>query len=257
MPKTWETSPCAHDIDFIFQSKTALKLSNHFKEAILQRLEANLSTEHTTSDGLASLKGQKRLLIGDRNLLLAEGLQRFLSVEPHDYIVEIVTSPTQLEQLLKSDPVFDLALLDHGMLDPNCLNRLSNKIQSDPSCKVALFSDAPNPTITQLAIDSGTRGVVPKSVSLDTLAIILNLIISGQLFLPVQEASGATEHVVLRDNELKVLRLTANGFSNKEISTASGITEVSVKMHMRSICKKLDARNRVHAVVKAKDTGLL
>ena len=54
-----------------------------------------------------------------------------------------------------------------------------------------------------------------------------------------------------------VLRLAADGLTNKEIARDMSTNEVTVKMHMRSICKKLGARNRAHAAMISRERALI
>ncbi|SLN59789.1 transcriptional regulator NarL [Roseovarius halotolerans] len=60
-----------------------------------------------------------------------------------------------------------------------------------------------------------------------------------------------------RAAELFVLRLAADGLTNKEIARDMNANEVTVKMHMRSICKKLGARNRAHAAMISRERALI
>ena len=61
----------------------------------------------------------------------------------------------------------------------------------------------------------------------------------------------------LSGRETTVLKLLGDGNKNKQIAAALGLSEGTVKMHVMSICKKLKATNRTHAVVLARNTGLL
>lgn len=54
-----------------------------------------------------------------------------------------------------------------------------------------------------------------------------------------------------------MLRLAADGLTNKEIARGMDASEVTVKMHMRSICKKLGARNRAHAAMISRERALI
>ena len=56
---------------------------------------------------------------------------------------------------------------------------------------------------------------------------------------------------------MTVLSYLGEGKKNREIADALELSEGTVKMHVMSICKKLDASNRTHAVINARDTGLL
>jgi len=62
---------------------------------------------------------------------------------------------------------------------------------------------------------------------------------------------------LLSERELDVLRIAARGNSNKRIAAELGITEDTVKAHMKSILSKLDARDRTHAVVTAVKRGII
>ena len=61
----------------------------------------------------------------------------------------------------------------------------------------------------------------------------------------------------LSAREMTVLGFLGKGKKNKQIAASLSLSEGTVKMHVMSICKKLDATNRTHAVVNARDTGLL
>lgn len=61
----------------------------------------------------------------------------------------------------------------------------------------------------------------------------------------------------LTPREIEVLCRLCEGLSNKEIARKLLIEEVTVRLHLRGIFRKLDASNRVHAVVKAHQVGLI
>ncbi|MEC7965521.1 MAG: LuxR C-terminal-related transcriptional regulator, partial [Pseudomonadota bacterium] len=57
--------------------------------------------------------------------------------------------------------------------------------------------------------------------------------------------------------EKTVLECLGEGKQNKEIANSLQLSEATIKMHVKSICKKLGANNRTHAVITARDQGLL
>ncbi len=61
----------------------------------------------------------------------------------------------------------------------------------------------------------------------------------------------------MSSREMTVLSYLGEGKKNKQIAVSLGLSEGTVKMHVMSICKKLDATNRTHAVINARNTGLL
>jgi two-component system nitrate/nitrite response regulator NarP len=68
---------------------------------------------------------------------------------------------------------------------------------------------------------------------------------------------SANDGANLSEKELFVLRLAADGLTNKEIARDMDASEVTVKMHMRAICKKLGARNRAHAAMISRERALI
>jgi DNA-binding NarL/FixJ family response regulator len=121
------------------------------------------------------------------------------------------------------------------------------------------------------SIRAGARGFLLKDVSLEQLTdAIRTLAAGGTMIQP-----GITERVLeglaasppdfdsqespeaLTDRELEVLRLLAGGYSNREIAKAFGLAEGTVKNHMSSILSKLGVRDRIRAVLKAVDLGLI
>jgi len=72
------------------------------------------------------------------------------------------------------------------------------------------------------------------------------------------QAANSTEDPFdnqLSQRENEVLAGLCDGKSNKEIARDLGLQEVTIKLHVRTLCKKLDARNRTHAAVIAKEAG--
>ena len=72
-----------------------------------------------------------------------------------------------------------------------------------------------------------------------------------------EEGAEATGDEKLTAREVEVLRLLAGGYSNREIGTALGVAERTVKNHVSSILGKLWVRDRTRAVLKAISLGLI
>ena len=72
-----------------------------------------------------------------------------------------------------------------------------------------------------------------------------------------QVAPDGQDHKSLTPRETDVLRNLCHGLTNKEIAGKLGIAELTIRLHLRGIYRKLDAGNRVHAVLKAHELGLL
>lgn len=131
---------------------------------------------------------------------------------------------------------------------------------------MAALSPATNrPQLGASLLPVGILAVVAMMVlplPLQSLNSVIQLIMSGQVFVPTgatqttMEKSGS-DGADLSEKELFVLRLAADGLTNKEIARDMDASEVTVKMHMRAICKKLGARNRAHAAMISRERALI
>lgn len=83
---------------------------------------------------------------------------------------------------------------------------------------------------------------------------------AGRRRVPGEIAAGIAEHVadaILTEREIEVLRKVAVGTPNKMIASQLGVSEATVKTHMKSILLKLGANDRTHAVTIAMKRGFL
>lgn len=118
--------------------------------------------------------------------------------------------------------------------------------------------DATDARIKQLFF-AGSTAVVPSSIRAEQLASILAMIKSGMRVAVLHAKTGPHRIAAvekLSDREMQVLNGICNGLQNKEIAHGFSIKEVTVKMHVRGIIRKLGARNRTHAAMIARDLGL-
>lgn len=201
-----------------------------------------------------------KLVIADDHKMLVDAVASMLALdEEFD-----VTTCYDLENLLKilGQGTFDLVLLDLRMPGMAGLDSVSEVIDAAGDGNVVLFSGQVDRLFLDKAMSLGARGLISKSIHLRSLPTIVKLIISGQVFVPFGSdfpggPNRAAKSHGLTENEIYVLGLVSDGMTNKVIARATGSTEVVVKMLMRSICKKLNARNRAHAAIISKELLLL
>lgn len=112
----------------------------------------------------------------------------------------------------------------------------------------------------------GAAGFVPRGLRSEAMRNALRLVLSGERFAPAELISGrdpgadgeAGRDAALRGltrREADVLETLLDGRTNKEIGRALGLEEITVKLHLRSIYRKLAVRNRAQAVRAALDAG--
>jgi DNA-binding NarL/FixJ family response regulator len=201
-----------------------------------------------------------KIAIADDHKLLADAVSSMLGGEGG-----FETSCCyDLESLLKllGRGKFDVILLDLKMPGMSGLDSVAQVVRAAREGYVVLFTGQVDRHFLDKALELGVRGLIAKTMPLRSLGSVIELISSGQIFVPVgADFPGSTTDLEndhgLNDKELYVLRLAADGMTNKEIAREMGATEVIVKMHMRSICRKLGARNRAHAAIISRERSLL
>lgn len=200
------------------------------------------------------------VLIADDHILVREAIGGYLE-GLGGYDVAYADSMDAIREALLGRPE-GLILLDVSMPGVNGIESIRALCAEFPAVQVVIFSGMTSADFARRAIDCGARGFIPKTMRLRALSMALQLIRDGQSFIPANIAAAANRRTVVdEDNfparELEILRLVALGKSNKEIGWMLGLAEITVKMHMRTLSRKLDASNRTDAAIKAKALGLI
>ena len=200
-----------------------------------------------------------RVLVVDDHTLLVETVIASLSAE-FGFAVDAAGDVDAALAMIARHGAFDAVLLDYDVPGMNALEGL-RRLKEANGGRVVLFSGIVNRTTVELALDQGAAGFVPKTLPLRTLGHAIRLVADGEVFLPAEFIRPTTARdgadFGLKPRELRVLSLLCEGLQNKEIGRELGLEEVIVKMDVKSICRKLDVRNRTQAVIAAMKHGLL
>jgi DNA-binding NarL/FixJ family response regulator len=198
-----------------------------------------------------------RIILADDHDLVRDTVSLFLKSEGVDEVETARNLPDALTAAAASS--FDLALLDynmHGMNGLEGVKRMKEVMKGKP---VAILSGTATPAIAQDAIKAGAIGFVPKTMSAKAMIGAIRLMASGEVFLPVdlqrQADEGRLSRLTARETE--VLHAVCDGKSNKEIAHDLNLQEVTIKLHVKTLCRKLDARNRTQAAMIARDRQLV
>jgi two-component system, NarL family, nitrate/nitrite response regulator NarL len=201
-----------------------------------------------------------RILIADDHDLLRDALASFIQrVIPGSSVTGAGSVDAALRSLTVSAAI-DLVLLDLRMPGMNGLDGLTRLRQAFPQVKIALMSGEAGPDDVRGALGRGAVGFLPKTLPGDALVDAIRRIIAGEVYLPdgavlaadpVAPAGGG-----FTKREREVLDFLLKGLSNKEIARFLDLEEVTVKLHVRGLCRKLDARNRTQAAMRAVELGL-
>ena len=183
-----------------------------------------------------------RLLVADDHPLFRLGLKAALAAEGLEVVAEAGTGEEALVQALEKAP--DAVLLDlrmPGMDGLTCARRLR---------------------------EMGYRGLVILLTTYQEPALLLEAYLSKELSAPElkrrllrirqgEERLTAPDIPALTPREEEVLRLLAEGLSTKEIARALRLSPETVRSHLESLYAKLEARNRVEALSRARSLGFL
>ena len=209
-----------------------------------------------------------RVCIVDDHGVYRAGLAHvLLDLDRHVEIVEAGTAKEALAAFV--DSAFDLALIDLDMpdLDETATSRLVKAANSTP---VVGLSDEPGAAAMRRAFDAGIAGYLPKTAHPEVVIAALRIVLSGERYIPAGALNGAApriaQHVemqwqdgtsLLTRRQRDIIRLLAQGRQNRDIATALGVAEGTVKVHVANIFKALKVNNRTAAAATAQKLGLL
>jgi len=206
-------------------------------------------------------------------------LVRVLVADDHPIVLDGVTLALQAESWLRvtgnarsgAETIIavrqhrpDVVLLDlrlPDMLGPEVIRAL---LIEHPAVKIVLFTAYPDHAALGAALAAGAHGVVVKDSERADLVDVIRRVVMGERV--VRTAAGADNQILLnrklRDHgltrrEYEILRHVAMGQTNPEIAIALGLTRNTVKTYLQRTLEKLGARNRVEALTRANQLGIL
>ena len=203
-----------------------------------------------------------RILIADDHDLLRETLSMFLASEGSIDTALASTLDAALD-LIQSEEKFDLIMLDYNMPGMAGLNGLKRAMEASGGSPVALMSGIASRSVAEEALSFGAAGFVPKTLAAKTLVNAVRFMAMGEKYAPIDFMTADDPTVApnplaqkLSRRELQVLEGLSKGKSNKEIARDLDLQEPTIKLHVKTLYRKIGAANRTQAAVIAKEEGL-
>jgi two-component system, NarL family, response regulator len=200
-----------------------------------------------------------RILIADDHPVVREGLAAIFNHRDDMTVVAQASNGREaVEQYFKHLP--DVALLDLRMPEMSGVEAIVEIRKRHPAARLVVLTTFDRDEDIFRALQAGAKAYFLKDAPREDLVACVRSVHCGKTVIPPAIAAKLAEHMstdTLTSRELEVLRVMAEGKSNKEIASALGISEGTVKSHVNAIMRKLDASDRTQAVTVALKHGLL
>lgn len=211
-----------------------------------------------------SLQAPIRILIADDHPVVRDGLAAILGSQPDFQVVGSAEDGGQAQQMaLELQP--DVMLLDLEMPEMDGVEVLQALRQAERRIPTIVFTAFDTDERILGAVKAGAMGYLLKGAPREEVFQAVRVVSQGGSLLQPLVASRLLQHVAgetvqapeLTRRETQVLKLLAQGRTNKEIAQQLVVSERTVKFHVSSLLRKLGAGNRTEAVSVAAQMGLV
>ena len=206
-----------------------------------------------------------RVLLADDHALVRRGIREFLEISPDiQVLAEAGDGAEALRWIRELRP--DVAVLDIQMPALNGID-LTRQIRAEKlPVGILILTAYEDPPYIKAVLQAGANGYVLKNVNADDLVDAVRAVHEGKAVLDPTLTRSVLLHLKaaaddlaepLSDREVAVLRLAAQGYTNKAIGVALAISDRTVQGHLAKIYSKLKAASRTEAVMRAVSLGWL
>lgn len=199
-----------------------------------------------------------RILVVDDHPILREGVAAILENQVDMELVgearDGAEAVATFRQLLP-----DVTLMDLQMKGVDGIDAISAIRVDYPKARILVLTTYAGDVQAVRALRAGATGYLLKSSLRSELIDAIRAVHAGRRHLHPEIADAIARHVVdepLSDREVAVLRLVANGNANKQVARTLGVSEETVKAHLKSVFAKLDVADRTHAITVATQRGI-
>lgn len=211
------------------------------------------------------------VIIAEDHILFREAIAKLIKeIEPQAHIEE-VTRYEEVYALLRHQKRYDLIIVDLDLPDIEWEEGLFQIKAQSNEAKIIVITASEEVQSIKKAVAIGILGYIPKSMPPKVMLGAIKIVIEGGSYLPITainhqkkdslneeqkgNKSGSKSKLTMR--QLEVLRLIAQGKSNKQIAYEMQVSEATVKLHINALLKNLQVHNRTQAVVEGQKQGIL
>jgi two-component system nitrate/nitrite response regulator NarL len=217
--------------------------------------------------------GQVETVLVGSKTLMREGLKQLLAGSP----ISITSEAHRLGDvpaLIAGGKSADLVLFDLHEFNDEIAEAVRDLKSRYPKTRIVMLTDTLDGPQLSASLAAGVDGYLMKEISCEALLQSLQLVMLGEKVFPTdlvtllikgtpttprggrRNVSEAVKERGLSERELQILQCLAQGDSNKSIANRLEITEATVKVHVKSLLRKIQANNRTQAAIWAVNQGL-
>jgi len=200
-----------------------------------------------------------RVAVIDDHVVVRAGLKYVIASDPEmEFAGEFGGGRGAAQFVATVEP--DVTLLDVRMPDLNGVEALKDILAARPKAKVVMLTTSDAEEAVYQSRECGAMGYVQKEAPVEEILRAIRLAVAGDVYMSddirriYETRKGAKG---LSPREAEVLNAVGDGMNNREIGASLGISENSVKMHLKRIFFKLGATDRTEAVNLAVKRGFL
>ena len=199
------------------------------------------------------------VLIADDHSVLRQGVVSLIGFEADMTVVAEASDGREAVELWKRHRP-DVTLLDLRMPELDGVGVIRQIRAEDENTRIVVLTTFDGDEDIYRAIQAGAKGYLLKDVPREALIDCIRRVYAGETCVPVQVANRLAKRLSdksVSEREIDVLKLMAQGKSNKEIGSALFISAGTVKSHVKSIFAKLNVNSRAEAVANAAHRALI
>ncbi len=198
-------------------------------------------------------------MVADDHCLFREGIAAVLARTGNiELVAQAENGQEAVEQFSRVRP--DVTLMDLSMPVLGGIDAMLSIRAIDKNARILVLTTYKGDVQIERALNAGAAGYLLKGAIRHELVESIETVHAGRQYMSA-EVSKEIEHYfgadMLSGREVEVLRLVAQGNSNKEVGLLLAIKEETVKAHVSSVLAKLGAKDRTHAVTIATRRGIL
>src|SRR5262244_3239170 len=195
----------------------------------------------------------------DDHALMREGIAMIINSQPGMLMVAQASNGREAIECFREHKP-DVTLMDLRLPDMSGIDAMIAIRSEFPEARIIILTTFSGDAEIQRALEAGARAYVLKSMPPKELVEVIRQVHAGKKRIPPEIAAHLAEHYsdeALTGREIEVLRQIAGGNRNRDIADKLFITEETVKVHIKHIMEKLDAKDRTQAVAIGIRRGII